>query len=328
MRSARQALATLRPRATATCPTRSSSAAPRRWRAPSTPSRRCARCSGVLEQQYVVVTLLRDVLDRGLQVAIGTETGMAPLAECALDRRPVPGRGRARRHDRRPRPEPHGLPAGDGGRRRRQPPALAAPERRLTLAADFYDLLEVSRDATRRRHQARLPTPGPAAAPRHQPGSRRRGALQGDHRRLRGALRPREAAALRPLRRRGPRRRSVRLRRRRRHQRHLRRLLRRRQPLRRWRPPRTGRARRGARTSRWSPTSSFEEAVFGARHSVDGAHRGRLRDLRGHRRQAGHRSRSPASSAPAPARCSGCARASSARWSRTPSARAAAARAR
>ena len=39
---------------------------------------------GVLEQQYVVVTLLRDVLDRGLQVAIGTETGMATLADCAL----------------------------------------------------------------------------------------------------------------------------------------------------------------------------------------------------------------------------------------------------
>ncbi len=39
---------------------------------------------GVLEQQYVVVSLLRDVIDRGLQVAIGTETGMAPLAECAL----------------------------------------------------------------------------------------------------------------------------------------------------------------------------------------------------------------------------------------------------
>src|SRR3546814_12369227 len=39
---------------------------------------------GILEQQYVVVTLLRDVLDRGLQVAIGSETGMAPLAECAL----------------------------------------------------------------------------------------------------------------------------------------------------------------------------------------------------------------------------------------------------
>ena len=39
---------------------------------------------GVLEQQYVVVTLLRDVIDRGLQVAIGTETGMAPLADCSL----------------------------------------------------------------------------------------------------------------------------------------------------------------------------------------------------------------------------------------------------
>ena len=38
----------------------------------------------VLEQQYVVVSLLHDVLDRGLNVAIGTETGMAPLAECAV----------------------------------------------------------------------------------------------------------------------------------------------------------------------------------------------------------------------------------------------------
>ena len=39
---------------------------------------------GVLEQQYVVVSLLRDVIDRGLQVAIGTETGVIPLSECAL----------------------------------------------------------------------------------------------------------------------------------------------------------------------------------------------------------------------------------------------------
>jgi heat-inducible transcriptional repressor len=38
----------------------------------------------ILEQQFVVVSLIRDVIDRGLQVAIGTETGMAPLAECAL----------------------------------------------------------------------------------------------------------------------------------------------------------------------------------------------------------------------------------------------------
>jgi heat-inducible transcriptional repressor len=39
---------------------------------------------GILEQQYVVVTLLRDVLDRGLHVAIGSETGVETLAQCAL----------------------------------------------------------------------------------------------------------------------------------------------------------------------------------------------------------------------------------------------------
>src|SRR4029079_5513215 len=38
----------------------------------------------ILEQQCVVVTLLRDVVDRGLQVAIGSETGIQPLAECSL----------------------------------------------------------------------------------------------------------------------------------------------------------------------------------------------------------------------------------------------------
>ena len=38
----------------------------------------------VLEEQFVVVSLLRDILDRGLNVAIGTETGVAPLAECSL----------------------------------------------------------------------------------------------------------------------------------------------------------------------------------------------------------------------------------------------------
>ena len=38
----------------------------------------------ILEQQLVVVSLMRDVLDRGLTVAIGSETGVQPLAECAL----------------------------------------------------------------------------------------------------------------------------------------------------------------------------------------------------------------------------------------------------
>ncbi|MCY4036214.1 MAG: heat-inducible transcriptional repressor HrcA, partial [bacterium] len=39
---------------------------------------------GILEKQLVVVSLVRDVLDRGLTVAIGSETGVAPLAECSL----------------------------------------------------------------------------------------------------------------------------------------------------------------------------------------------------------------------------------------------------
>ncbi len=39
---------------------------------------------GIMEQQYVLVTLLRDVLDRGLSVAIGTEHGLQSLADCSL----------------------------------------------------------------------------------------------------------------------------------------------------------------------------------------------------------------------------------------------------
>jgi heat-inducible transcriptional repressor len=39
---------------------------------------------GLLEQQLTVVSMLEDVINRGLTVAIGSETGVAPLAECAL----------------------------------------------------------------------------------------------------------------------------------------------------------------------------------------------------------------------------------------------------
>jgi heat-inducible transcriptional repressor len=37
-----------------------------------------------LDHQYVVVSLLRDVTDRGLSVAIGTEHGVEPLAACSV----------------------------------------------------------------------------------------------------------------------------------------------------------------------------------------------------------------------------------------------------
>ncbi|WP_419841346.1 heat-inducible transcriptional repressor HrcA [Candidatus Poriferisodalis sp.] len=38
----------------------------------------------VLEEQLMVVTLLRSLVDRGLSVAIGSETGMKPLADCSV----------------------------------------------------------------------------------------------------------------------------------------------------------------------------------------------------------------------------------------------------
>ncbi len=43
----------------------------------------------ILEQQLVVVTLLRDILDTGLTVAIGTEHGIESLASCAIVVMPV-----------------------------------------------------------------------------------------------------------------------------------------------------------------------------------------------------------------------------------------------
>jgi len=42
-----------------------------------------------LEQQYVVVSLVRDMLSRGVSVAIGAETGVEPLSVCSVVLAPV-----------------------------------------------------------------------------------------------------------------------------------------------------------------------------------------------------------------------------------------------
>lgn len=42
-----------------------------------------------LEQQYLVVSLVRDILDRGLSVSIGAEHGIEPLASCSVVVSPV-----------------------------------------------------------------------------------------------------------------------------------------------------------------------------------------------------------------------------------------------
>ena len=43
----------------------------------------------VLEQQYVMVSLVRDVISRGQSVAIGAEHGVEPLAACSVIVSPV-----------------------------------------------------------------------------------------------------------------------------------------------------------------------------------------------------------------------------------------------
>jgi heat-inducible transcriptional repressor len=50
---------------------------------------------GILEQSFVVVTLLRDVLAQGQSVAIGSENGLAPLAVCSLVVAPFAGEDEA-----------------------------------------------------------------------------------------------------------------------------------------------------------------------------------------------------------------------------------------
>jgi heat-inducible transcriptional repressor len=42
-----------------------------------------------LEQQFVVVSLVRDIVDRGMSVAIGVEHGVEPLSACSVVVAPI-----------------------------------------------------------------------------------------------------------------------------------------------------------------------------------------------------------------------------------------------
>jgi heat-inducible transcriptional repressor len=42
-----------------------------------------------LEQQFIVVSLVRDIVDRGMSVAIGVEHGVGPLSACSVVVAPV-----------------------------------------------------------------------------------------------------------------------------------------------------------------------------------------------------------------------------------------------
>ena len=68
----------------------------------------------ILEQQLVVVSLLRDILDTGLTVAIGAEHGVEPLASCAIVVMPISVDGLEAGTIGLLGPDPDELPAGPG----------------------------------------------------------------------------------------------------------------------------------------------------------------------------------------------------------------------
>ena len=279
----------------------------------------------ILEQQFVVVTVLRDVLDRGLQVAIGTETGLVPLAECALVVVALRGRGRAGRHHRRARPDAHELPAGAGRRRGREQAARPAPDRGLSVNEDLYDVLGVGARRDARRDQAGLPAPRPPAAPRRQPRDPEAEArfkevalayevLSDPEKRSRydtfgpDGLRGMGGGDGRPVRR---------------LRRHLRGVLRRRHRF----------GGSGAAAAAGPPRGTdlevvadldFEEAVFGGEHAVTVRTAEACDDCEATGAAPGTRADARARTAAAPARCAGSASRSSARWSPPAAARAAA----
>ena len=84
-----------------------------------------------LEQDYVVVSLLRDMLDRGVTVAIGTEHGVEQLAACSVVVAPYIVEGEAVGTVGLLGPTRHELPAGPGRGGRREPPPGRAPVRRV-----------------------------------------------------------------------------------------------------------------------------------------------------------------------------------------------------
>ena len=131
-------------------PSTSTSAAPRAWPRRSTPSRPCARCSASSSSSSSSCRCCATCIDRGLHVAIGTETGHGAAGRVlASSSRPTTVEG-----------EPAGTIGVLGPTRMNYPQALAAvavvsqrlgrpPHRGLSdVATDYYELLGVARDAT------------------------------------------------------------------------------------------------------------------------------------------------------------------------------------
>ena len=118
----------------------------------------------VLEHQYLVVSLVRDLIDQGVTVRIGAENQLEDLRECSVVLARFDVEGRPGGSVGVLGPDPHELSPGDGGRGRRLP-----PPRRTPLPARLTDADRLLRGARRRpggerrRDQEGLPAASPAS---------------------------------------------------------------------------------------------------------------------------------------------------------------------
>ena len=87
---------------------------------------------GILEQQFVVVSLLKELVDNGLAVSDRLRERRRDPRGLLARRGALRRRRRARRRDRRARPDPHELSRDALGRGRGEPAAESTAERGLT----------------------------------------------------------------------------------------------------------------------------------------------------------------------------------------------------
>ena len=157
-------------------------------------SRPCARCCARSRSNTSSCRSSATSSDRRLSVAIGSELGLEQLVVLLGGGRTVRDRRRARGFDRSRRPDPHELRAGTRVRGDREQAALGQRAERglgsISMPADYYELLGVSREREQRRHQACVPALARELHPGANPDSpERRARFQGGRARLRGAAR-------------------------------------------------------------------------------------------------------------------------------------------